>query len=465
MPEALQYPMQQRSNEAELIERAFVDELNARMKMAEKAWKYYDGEHKKPLKAQRDGYDDNVTVNHVDQLADRVVGLMIGDGITFDAGENEQMDQDVNDLWRMNRGEILKESLVLGGAIEGHVVVRLTPAEGEPYPRLTRIKAQHFAAFWNPFDTSDVLWYRLQHLSGGLGKRIDYVRGQIRNDEFDHAAGGWTQLVYETTDGDDVPGTQPRWRLLEDRTAVWEYDWPPIVDWQNLPNTNGYYGKNDVKQAMALNDALNFILSNTQRIIKHHADPKTVGTGFTAGELVQTAVGGFFTVASPEAKIYNLEMQSDGNMVRWLTEIITSGLWQSGGMVDNSTVKDLVGQLTNFGLRVLFANAIKRTDKKRALYAEGFDQIGRYGLELANRPVPDKVVTIWPDVLPEDDQYVDTLLQELQGGIISKQTYRTLRGYDHEVEEDRLAQERATGDVGASILDLISGNRGFNRGT
>jgi hypothetical protein len=231
-----------------------------------------------------------------------------------------------------------------------------------------------------------------------------------------------------------------------------------------LPNNNGYYGRNDISEAIALNDALNFILSNAQRIVKHHADPKTVGTGFTAQELVQTAVGGFFTVANEQAKIYNLEMQSDNNLVRWLTEIITGGLWQSGGMVDNTTVKDLVGQLTNFGLRVLFANAIKRTQKKRLLYSEAFEEIGQHGLELAGKAVPETIVTLWPDVLPDDDAYAATLLSELQTGLISKRTYRNLRGYDHEAEEERLFEERQAGDVGASILDLIAGNRAFNRG-
>jgi hypothetical protein len=463
MPAAMQYPMDLNSNEGKQIEQAFTDEHNERLKQIERNWAYYEGRHKKPLKQQKDGYDDNVTVNQVGQLAERITGLMIGDGITFDAGESEQADAEVNALWNDNRGDILKESLILGGAIEGHSAVRLLPgAERGEYPKLTRIKQIHFAAFWNPFDTSDVLWYRLQHLAGMIGKRIDYVRGQLVEGEIDHTLDGWFELVYDTTDYHDVPGTQPRWTLRD--AQPWEYDWPPLVDWQNLPNNNGYYGRNDISEAIALNDALNFILSNAQRIVKHHADPKTVGTGFTAQELVQTAVGGFFTVANEAAKIYNLEMQSDNNLVRWLTEIITGGLWQSGGMVDNTTVKDLVGQLTNFGLRVLFANAIKKTQKKRLLYSEAFEEIGQHGLELAGKAVPETIVTLWPDVLPDDDAYAATLLNELQNGIISRQTYRNLRGYDHEGEEDRLFEERQAGDVGASILDLIAGNRAFNRG-
>jgi len=57
------------------------------------------------------------------------------------------------------------------------------------------------------------------------------------------------------------------------------------------------------------------------------------------------------------------------------------------------------------------------------------------------------------------------LMKELESAIISKQTYRALRGYDHEMEEDRITEEsRANGDVGAGILGLLAQNRPFNRG-
>lgn len=466
MPEATFYSTNQTTNALASLEDAYNTELKARQTEINRAWDYYEGRHKKPLKLQKDGYDDNVTVNHVGALSDRIVAFMIGDGITFDVeGDepNSEADQEVNALWDANRGDTLKETLILGGAIEGHNAVRLEPAEGD-YPKLTRIKQAHFAAFWNPFDTSDVLWYRLQHVASGIGKRIDYVHGLVTEDgDYNPDVEMWTEVVYAANDANPVPGNQPRWQRVS--VTPWEHPWPPIVDWVNLPNSNGYYGRPDVNEAIALNDALNFLLSNSQRIIKHHANPKTVMTGATPKDLIPTEVGGLFAVAAPEARVYNLEMQSDGAFVQWLTSLLTSGLWQSAGMVDNSTVKDLVGQLTNFGLRVLFANAIKRTEKKRVLYGEAFDEICRYGLELAGQAVPEKVVTVWPDVLPEDEGTVNTYLEELNRKVISLKTYRSLRGYDNDTEADRLADEAAQNpNVGAGILGLLAGNTAFNRG-
>lgn len=471
MPEATQYILDPNNTDYQAVEKAFATEYNARASEFKRNWAYYDGDHDLPLKKQKDGHNDNIIVNHVESLAGRITGFLLGDGITFDAGGDDtetSTDDDIAMLWQANRGMILQENIALSGAIEGHNAVRLSPpGEMDEWPKITRLKQMHFSAFWDEMDMSRVLWYRLQ----ASGRRIDYVRGTITDNRLDHDAENWLEFVYEIDGIASGPFSQStKWilkRFADNRPnpLPWPYPWSPIVDWQNLPNPNGYYGKTDVKSAIALNDALNFLLSNAQRIVKHHADPKTVGTGFNAAELIASQVGGFYTVANPEAKIYNLEMQSDGALVQWLLNQIISGLWESGGMVDPQTMKDKVGDLTNFGLRVLFANAIKKTEKKRLLYQEAFELIGQHSLELAAKPVPDKITTIWPDVLPQDDTVeVQTLGQELDRKVISTKTYRQRRGYDDETETERIEDEtRTNGNVGATILAALQ-NRSFNRG-
>jgi hypothetical protein len=475
MPESTEYILDMRSNAWRSLEEAYAAEIKARQSAIKRGWSYYEGDHDLPLKIQKDGYNDNVIVNHVEALADRLTAFLIGDGVTFDAGGDDTQtatDDDIALMWQKSRGAILQESIALSGAIEGHCAVRLIPRQGQP-THITRIKQAHFAAFWDAMDMERVLWYRLQYVSGKVGKRIDYVRGAvIDNEVVDHDAPGWTEIVYELKDR--APGgpnfgpnlaADSRW--IQTITAPpWPYDWPPIVDWQNLPSPNAYYGKSDITSATKLNDALNFILSNMQRIIKHHASPKTVGTGWTADQLVETSVGGLLTVPNADAKIFNLEMQSDLTSSRELAAVIAAGLWQSGGMVDPQTMKDRVGTLTNFGLRVLFSDAIKRTEKKRLLYGEAFEAIAQRGLLLGGQAAPETVVTIWPDVLPTDDTVeVATLGQELEMGIISKETYRTKRGYDGAKEDELIASEGTSGgDIGAQILGALNKNKPFNRG-
>lgn len=347
--------------------------------------------------------------------------------------------------------------------MEGHCAVRLVPVEGD-LPKIQRLQGKYFTVFWDALDMSRVLWYRLQYVAGDAGRRIDYVRGQIQDNVFNHSLPGWTEIVYTRKNAEQLKLSHGSDWQREINPVIWEWDFAPIVDWQNLPNPNEYYGYDDVESAIELNDALNLDVSNAQRIVKHHADPKTIMTGATAGD-IQWVVGGLASVPQPDAKVYNLEMQSDGAFVQWLTGLITSQIWQSGGMLPPESIKDTVGQLTNFGLRVLYNRAIKKIEKKRLLYAEAFEQIAIRGLTIAGLTPPDKVVTIWPDVLPEDDTAeVQNLTAELQAGIISKETYRERRNIDNDKELDRLAADGQTGDVGAAILGMLNTNRPFNRG-
>jgi hypothetical protein len=271
---------------------------------------------------------------------------------------------------------------------------------------------------------------------------------------FDHSVGGeWWELVYVTKSG-----YTPKWEP-QGEAVKWEYDWSPIVDWQNLPRPHGFYGLDDVKQAVRLNEALNFAASNYSRILKHHAFPKTVGIGFDKGDVTETKVGGFYTVPKPrsEVDLFNLEMQSDLGSSKAFLDMIGAEVWQAVRMIDPQTMKDKIGALTNFGLRVLFTDAIRKTETKRLLYGEGLEQICRRGLELANKPIPATINVQWSDALPEDEaSIVQSLQAELAAGVIDKQTYREIRDYNHEEIVERLQEEGAGEDnIGARLLSAF----------
>ncbi len=461
MPEATEYPPLD-SDVWKVTEEAYQKEAKTRGKAITRAWAYYNGDHKQPLKIQADGYDDNVILNDIEIFAEKLETLLIGDGLEFDAGsddEKTEADEDIIDLWDQNRAEILQASLALSGVLEGHVAVRLIPDEELTWPKLQAIKQAHFAAFWDPLDLTQVTWYRLQ----AAGRRIDYVKGRVDGETVDTSAPIWTELGYKfqgvKKDALGLSKDVEKWDLVS--TEEWPYEFPPIVDWQNLPNPNWYYGKADVTGAIPLNDDINFIMSNLNRIVKYFAHPRTVGTGFTAADLVATAVGGLWTVESADAQIQNLEMETDAALSRWLADIISQTLWQSGGLVDPQTMKDQIGTLTNFGLRVMFADAIGRINKKRRLYGEGLDEIMNRSFILAGKAPPDSITIIWPDVIPEDAKAeMETLTAEFDRGLISKETYRDRRGYNNEMEEDRIADEQQESDLGSLLLQ----NTRFNRG-
>jgi hypothetical protein len=451
MPAAFEYTTDINSNEGQGLEASFLQEIEGRSKTFAKHWNYYDGIMPEPLKMELDGYNDNVILAKTDQIADKIVSFLLGDGIHWQGGEGAD-DNVVSDLWNANRGKMLLHNIALSGALTGHNVVRIEPRPGQ-MPRIVHINARHFSAFWDASDIDRVLWYRLQYqIDGGAGKRIDYVRGRFDGLTVDHNADGWTEVVWR------LNNSMGRWMIVN--VTPWEYDWAPIVDWQNMPRPHEYYGMDDVHRAVALNDALNFVASNYNRILKHHSSPKTIGTGFEAGKLVASGVGGFYTVNDKDAKIYNLEMTSDLTSAREFLSILAREMWNSARMTDPQSVKDAVGQLTNFGLRVLYNDAIAKTETKRQLYGEALQTISERALEMSGLSSIEQIDLKWPDTLPEDsEQVANSLLAELAAGVIDKKTYREIRDYDDEEISARLEEEKAGEDnLGAMIL------RNFEKG-
>jgi hypothetical protein len=454
MPEAFVYmTIDQKSTDAfKALEEDYRKEYNARKVVMEQNWNFYDGIMPLPLAIEKDKMDDNITLSLVDQLADKVVSFLIGDGVTFNVDGDDAINAEIDKIFEGPVGRLLQNSMALTGALSGHVFCRLEPqADGDV--RIVNLNPQHCSVFWDALDISHVLWYRLQYEAGKMGKRIDYVKGNWMSATPNPQADVWTEFVYYH----DVLNKE-NWQ--ETSRTVWEYPWSPIVEWQNIPRPHSYYGSNDVSKAIILNGAANFIISNYNRILKHHGHPKTIGLGFEVKDLVSSAIGGFFTVNKPpsEASIQNLEMQSDLSAARELLSIVIHQFWQTGKMVDPQSVKDAAGQLTNFGLRVLYTDAVNKTATKRMLYEEGFENIIRHWLELRGLDSTVDIETVWPDVLPtnqiEDSQ---TIRNDVEMGISSKETASAKLGYDWELEQERITNEKSSDTtIGEQILASFS---------
>jgi hypothetical protein len=220
---------------------------------------------------------------------------------------------------------------------------------------------------------------------------------------------------------------------------TWEFPWPPIVEWKNLPKPHSYYGKSDVGSLGALNDGLNFVASNTQRILKHHAHPKTIGIGMKGGEVEETTVDGFWTVQAPksEADIFNLEMQSDLTSSLKFTQMLMRLVYDLSREISPGTVADRLGAITNFGLRVLFYDTLAKSGVKRLLMGEGLTRICRRILEIGGHDPKVKLNVNWPDPLPSDPlQQAQALSIDVEHGL-SHTTYLERRGYDPEQEAQR----------------------------
>ena len=155
-----------------------------------------------------------------------------------------------------------------------------------------------------------------------------------------------------------------------------------------------------------------------------------------------TAVDDLWAVDAPDAKVYNLEMQSDLSAAQNFVDMLRMAFWTIGRGLDLSVFKDRIGQVTNFGLRILAHRALTKNGDKRVLYGQALTQINAHLLEMGGL-TGYTTTTTWPDPLPADPQTeVSTQEAERRLGVVSKQTIAEERGRSWEVERARMEEEQ-----------------------
>src|SRR5690606_25687824 len=146
------------------------------------------------------GTDDNITINLVELLIDKGVSSLVGtneqgtvEGVLFDIvdrpGEpgfrgNGILDNPAQDaldqIWTVNRRDILLHKAVMNAAVCGHAFLKVIPDgardmdTGEKVlPRLVNLNPDIISVFWDESDYERVLWYRIEYGPEYARKRQD----------------------------------------------------------------------------------------------------------------------------------------------------------------------------------------------------------------------------------------------------------------------------------------------------
>jgi SPP1 Gp6-like portal protein len=435
---------------------------------------YYEGDQKPPLKS------DNIILNLCGQVVndmasfcaneppqvrieggfDRVkeANLETGKEELVEVRSPEQIKLD--EFWEANNFAEWLMDVFLSGQVAGHNFVRLIVDDGLQWEevgtgqdisvRVEMLDQVFTQAFWRPSNRKEVLWYRLSWTeavtgSKGEARRQDIVPMWLYENRAPELNDGWLIIEYAETGGK---------RFQEIGRDVWLYPFAPIVDWKNKHEPFDFYGCSDLAYITRLNDSVNFIASNTGKIIKYHASPKTVVLGAAANQVVPTAIENILSIDEDNAKIENLEMQSDLASSMNFQQQLEAKFFAATGVVDLATVRDKLGQITNFGVRMMFSKQLAQATMKRRLYGDGIAEISRRALAIMGVTVKKPTVT-WKDPLPLNElEATDTALKQNSGGFASKQTLTEKLGYDFGIEQAQIAEE--TIDELAAKVDEVT---------
>lgn len=430
-----------------------------------RAWNYYYGRHKKQLAVgKRQKRDFNLMINYVKLAIDVKTSFLFGEPsksieFTTDAGKQDDTPAELwlRNVWEYNRKLTKLRKLAVNGHICGTAYLMLkAPRLGQAFPEIIVLDPEFVKPEWDidDIDRLDrvVIEYENARPDGTL-----WTDRKVIEQNPDGA--GWVIIQMERS----VDSEDDDFQQVGD-VILWPYSWCPVHHCQNIPDPNVFFGLSDVERdLMDLNDAINFTVSNINKILFFHAHPKTWGKGVSAEQLTVNA-DGTILLNSKDGMLANLEMSGDLQSSLGFYETLRGAFKQMssvpevalGGIDDPARVSSLA-------LKVLYGPLLMQTGQKRVTYGEMLEEVCRHLLEMGNPEWAGTRVSIeWPYVLPEDPETeARTLVLDQQLGL-SKATAMQKRGYKATVEKENREDEAAENvSIGDQLLkDFDAGGFG-----
>jgi len=427
------------------------------------AWlvSYYDGKQRRPLRVSGLGKDYNVITNMVKTIVDRSVSMLVGGGVEFDLpGEGESpQDEIITRVWDANRKDILLHDVAQFGSIYGTPAIKIIPdgragIDGKVTHRLVALNPYNLTIYSASDDIENVIAYVYRWNQGDTAWR-ELTEKQEN--------GQWIVKVQKL---DKSTGSQ--WQ--DESETLWDYDFPPITHGKNLPNAGNLYGYSDIEGIIDLQDKYNEAQSNVNKILSLQAwaQKYIIGGKFprtkdgAGGEYLDVGPDKALEISNENAKVGILQPSGDLASSRQFANDIRRDIFDISGCVDSETVKDKVGALTNFGLRVLFKNELAKNATKQLLYGDLLLNVNNRLLKLSGfdgvDADPGKVQ--FGDPLPVDDrEEIATVKEEIALGLLSLETGAKRRNIDWEIEQERKAKEKAESATlgGDMIRNFLAG--------
>ena len=453
---------------------------------------YYDGDQRLPLKVStgKDGnaINDNVIQNFTGLVVNRSVSRMLSGGVEWELPEGSDKQKEYLDtVWALNKKPISLFQIALNGATNGTAYTKIRPDElrdpytGKLYPSLVATDPEIVRIKTDAQDMTEVEKYIIEYVSveEKNGRKTEVVHREVMR----HS--DKTDYDMPDTQGEDVeePEMPDTWWIEEwekEGSAPMElvnsyefpYNFPPLIHCKNLPSLKSCYGRSDIEDIIGIQDKSNFVVSNTTKIVKFFANPTPVITGMSASAVaeIDTAVGRMIVLAGTDAKAFMLETSSDLASSNNLAQSLRQSLFDIAREVDITSMADKIGALTNFGLRVMWADAIDKNDTKRQLYGDMILELNRRLLVLAGweGEASRSGVLQWGNPLPvniTEEMQADQIAQD--NGWVDKETiakrYKSRYGVEWETVQANIATQKEAdnannANIGATIL------RNFNQG-
>lgn len=417
--------------------------MKERLEQVEEYKAFYQGDQPAQLKVKPGKHDDNVVINLTSLIVDKSVSALVGDpedgsGIRW---EFEDLDESIvgwlDEVWAENNKEIFLHKNALSGAITGFPVIKIV-TDGEGGIKLINMDSDIVFLETDPQDKENIVAYVIRWLAEEDGHQVSY------KEETRRAGATWIIDTKKFRGGN-------RWDLVN--SVTWEYDFPPILAWQNLPSLD-LYGRSDIQGIVPLQNRLNYTVSNISKIIRLFSHPqmysKNLSSQIIDGKLEMGPDE--MPMFKGDGTIEQIAPISDMGGALEFADYLREAMFAISREVDVQSMKDKVGAITNFALKVLYRDFLDKLGTKRMLYGNAYTELNRRLLILGGYEGAECTI-YWPDPLPVNEvEEITAIKTDMELGLVSVETARGIRNYDQEQEAERIAQEKVGADNAGALL-------------
>ena len=411
-------------------------------------WNYYRGNFKKWLipKVLPNGHqiDDNVRVALSRKIVNKGNNFLFGKGLNWQLAQDNATTQEtvLSEIWGNEESKnVFLTELGINGGVTGDFYIQIVARENQP------LTLKNLDPLWvyptsDPSDQNEASKYDLRFMLGSELYRIRHER---------KSPVAWMYLKERWNVN--------RWETVESERE-WSFSWPFIVHGKNLPNPNSFFGCSDLEDA-EINDTINLVASNLNRIIRIFAHPIVWGYGFGSNAM-NVDSSKIITSTGEDAKLEALELARDLSSPQEYLKFLRTMYSEVTNVPESDPEQLKIGSTSGFALEVLFNDLLLKTGIKRSFYGKALIELNRRLLELSGFGDGNITTLHWPNPLPTDKISETTSDQfELASGLVSKRTLSTKRGYDYDQEIEYMTEEQTNNTtLGENLINAMRNGQG-----
>ncbi|HRC75434.1 MAG TPA: phage portal protein [Kouleothrix sp.] len=414
-------------------DRMFADDFD-RLTTMKRGWDYYEGRHPDMLQVLPGEPNDNTRINLARTIVNRGIAFLLGNELTWQFDETDATttpaEAYVRGIWDANAKMTLLHEVAQNGFITGVAAIKVAP-QPDGTIRLINLNPVDLRLFSAPDDSDDVWCFVVKYCADDRGVPVHYA--EITERTGPRGSATWQITTYRAAGGarSYTPVGGP---------IAWPYALPPILACKNWPRANCPYGYSDLEDT-DLMDALNLSASSTRKTLRLFPDPQDVLFGASAKGLRR---GGehIWGDLPATARVERLELSADALDAARQHAIDTRAAIFAGAQMPDISTEARLGQLTNFGLRVLYMDLLHKNNTKRIMYGGLINRVNQL-LAAIGGFGPVETSFTWPDPLPADElAQIQAVTQKRASGLVDDETLTTELGYDYEDVQARLRQQR-----------------------